>query len=116
MPMPHLQISLEEVKAYLRIDHTADDVLLTLLIESAKEHAEAYLNHDFTELDSEGMVTFLTIPSSVKLACLKMINSWYDYRDDVTETSRLGDRSRNVGDVPWDAEKMLWPHKKLVGT
>lgn len=116
MPMPHLQISLEEVKAYLRIDHTADDALLTLLIDSAKEHAEAFLNHDFTETDTEGVVTYLTIPSSVKLACLKMINSWYDYRDDQTSTSRLGDRTRTVGDVPWDVERMLFPHKKLVGT
>ncbi len=109
-------ISLQEVKAYLRIDHNADDALLTLLIETAKEQAQAYLNHDFTELDSEGVVTYLAIPSAVKLACLRMVNSWYDYRDDSTETSSLGNRSRNVGEVPWDAERMLWPYKKLVGT
>ncbi|MGN7485358.1 head-tail connector protein [Priestia megaterium] len=116
MALEHLVISVTEMKSYLRVDHTADDELLTLLIETAKEQAEAYLNHDFTETDTEGVVTYLTIPSTVKLACMRMVNSWYDYRDDVTETSTLGDRSRNVGEIPWDAEEMLWKYKKLVGT
>jgi uncharacterized phage protein (predicted DNA packaging) len=115
MAMVHLVITLQEMKKYLRVDHNADDELITFLIEAAKEQAEAYLNHDFTEINEEGVVTYLTIPSSVKLAIMRMVNSWYDYRDDVTESSNLGGRSRNIGEVPWDSEKMLWPHRKLVG-
>lgn len=116
MAIEQLVITLGEMKSYLRIDHDADDELLTLLIATAKEQAQAYLNHDFTEIDEEGIVTYLTVPSSIKLACMKMVNSWYEYRDDVTEQSNLGGRSRNVGDVPWDAQEILWPHRKLVGT
>lgn len=116
MALEQLVISLTETKKYLRIDHNADDELLTLLIETAKEQAQAYLNHDFTVINEEGIVTYLAVPSTVKLACLRMVNSWYDYRDEVTETSNLGDRSRNVGEVPWDAQEMLWPYRKLVGT
>jgi uncharacterized phage protein (predicted DNA packaging) len=116
MALVQLVITLEEMKKYLRIDHNADDDLLTLLIETAKEQAEAFLNHDFTEIDSEGVVRQMTIPFSVKLACMRMVNSWYDYRDEVTETSNLGGASRNIGEVPWDAARMLWPLRKLVGT
>lgn len=116
MALEQVVIPLDEMKRYLRVEHNADDDLITLLIESAKEHAEAYMNHDFTEVDSEGVVRFLTPPSSVKLACMRMVNSWYDYRDDTTEQSSLGDRSRNVGEIPWDVERMLWPHRRLAGT
>lgn len=118
MALVQLVITLEEMKNYLRVDpsYTADDAVILALIETAKEQAEAYLNHDFTEVDQQGVVRYLAIPASVKTACMRMVNSWYEYRDDVTETSSLGDRSRNVGEVPWDAHIMLWPHKRLVGT
>lgn len=116
MALEQLVISLAEMKNYLRVDHNADDDLILLLIETAKEQAQAYLNTDFSYVDTEGVVRYLAIPSAIKLACMRMVNSWYDYRDDVTETSNLGGRSRNVGEVPWDAERMLWPYKKLVGT
>lgn len=111
-----IEITLAEMKSYLRVDHNADDDLITLLIETAKEQAEAYLNHDFTVTDAEGIVIQETIPSVVKLACMRMVNTWYDYRDEVTETSNLGGRSRNIGEVPWDTQIMLWPYRKLVGT
>lgn len=113
MALPQLVIDLQELKNYLKIDHSADDDLLVLLIESAKEHAEAYLNHDFTEIDEKGMVRQMAIPSSIKLACFKMINSWYDYRDDVTETKNVGGVSANLGEVPYDAEALMWKYRKL---
>ena len=116
MAIVQLVITLDEMKKYLRIDHNADDDLLTFFIETAKEQAEAILNHDFTVINEEGIVTYLTVPSSVKLACMRMVGSWYDFRDEVTESANLNGRSYNLGEVPWDAERMLWPHKKLVGT
>ena len=40
-------VSLDEVKAYLRIDGTDDDALLTRLIEAARERAEEYTRRAF---------------------------------------------------------------------
>lgn len=115
--MPHLVITLDEMKRYLKVPATVtvDDDVITSLIESAKEQAEGILCHNYTTVDEAGVVTYLTIPSSVKMACMRMVQSWYSHRDDETETSGLGDLSVNRGEVPWDAERMLWPHKRWAG-
>ena len=40
-------VSLAEVKSYLRIDGTADDAVLTILIASARRSAEEYTKRAF---------------------------------------------------------------------
>src|SRR6056297_1008518 len=39
-----LPVSLETVKAFLKISGTAEDTILTLLIEAARDYAEKYTN------------------------------------------------------------------------
>lgn len=115
MALDHMVLTLQEVKNYLRVEHAQDDDLILLYIETAKEKAEQMCNYDFTEIDEEGVVITKTIPSSVKTACLRMIASWYRHRDDSTETESLGDRSVNVGEVPWNIQSMLFQFRKNPG-
>jgi uncharacterized phiE125 gp8 family phage protein len=45
---PAADLSLSFVKSYLRVDYTDDDVLITSLIQSARERAQIYYNRSFT--------------------------------------------------------------------
>lgn len=62
--------TLEEVKAYLRIDSEEEDILLAGLLFAAKEHCENYLQ---AGLPSE-------VPTPVKQALLILIGHFYEQR------------------------------------
>ena len=62
--------TLEEVKAYLRIDSEEEDSLLAGLLLAAKEHCENYLQ---AGLPSE-------IPTPVKQALLILVGHFYEQR------------------------------------
>ena len=62
--------TLEEVKAYLRIDSEEEDILLAGLLLAAKEHCENYLQ---AGLPSE-------VPTPVKQALLIIVGHFYEQR------------------------------------
>ena len=62
--------TLEEVKAYLRIDSEEEDILLVGLLLAAKEHCENYLQ---AGLPSE-------VPTPVKQALLILVGHFYEQR------------------------------------
>ena len=62
--------TLEEVKAYLRIDSEEEDSLLAGLLLAAKEHCENYLQ---AGLPSE-------VPTPVKQAVLILVGHFYEQR------------------------------------
>ena len=62
--------TLEEVKAYLRIDSEEEDSLLAGLLLAAKEHCENYLQ---AGLPSE-------VPTPVKQALLILVGHFYEQR------------------------------------
>ena len=111
-----LAITVEETKSYLKVEHDEDDTLISDLIDVAIEQADTLMNNEFTEVDEDtGEETETTIPTSVKLACLKMVAAWYEHRGDQTVNVRLGDRSVTLGEVPWDARRLLRPYCRLPG-
>lgn len=71
-----LALTLEEVKAYLRIDADDEDALLEELAEAAKASADAFLNNPFT--DSDGVDE--PIPDDVKLWVLRRVAFLYEQR------------------------------------
>lgn len=52
-------ITLSEVKEYLRVEHTAEDVLITSLIEAAFDETEVYLGLDLTKKVYEYQIDYL---------------------------------------------------------
>jgi len=66
-------LDLDFVKNYLRIDHDEDDNLLSLMIVSAKNFIQSYLNIKFSEMEE--------IPDEFTIAALALIAHWYENRE-----------------------------------
>lgn len=95
-----LFITVDEMKNYLRIRYQSnDDELIQDLIDSAIDIAEEHMNRPWVVGD--------VVPSPIKLACKKMIASWYEHRDDETRLERIGDTTTHRDKVPWTAERIL---------
>ena len=64
-------VTLDEVKAHLRIDHDAEDAYLESLIRQAQAVAEDYCRVEFSE----------DAPEPVRLAMLLFVGFYYENRD-----------------------------------
>ncbi len=64
-------LTLDDVKEFLRIDHTEEDGYLNILILLAKEMTENYLRLPLSE----------TLPESIQQAMLIIIAHFYEKRD-----------------------------------
>ncbi|KHM13216.1 MULTISPECIES: head-tail connector protein [Klebsiella] len=87
-------LSMEEIKAQLRLDDdfSDEDTLLALLGKAAQSRAENYLNRrlyetasDRPEDDPDGLV----MPDDIKLALLMLVSHFYENRSAVTEVEKL---------------------------
>lgn len=96
-------LTIEMVKAWLKIEHNLEDLILENLRDYAVYEAYNFTQNDFEELNEEGELVNLPIPFNVKLACLLLISYMYEHRGD------------DVSPMPIPVVKLLYPYKKLVG-
>jgi hypothetical protein len=108
-------LTLIDAKNYLKVEHDLDDAFITDLIEIAKEQADHYLQNEFEDLNDAGELVDQPIPFSCKLACLKMIASWYETRSDDITGINAGGVTISLGEIPWNAIRLLQPYRRLVG-
>ena len=64
-------LSVEEVKAHLRIQHNEEDELISTLIAQAQAVAEDYCRVQFSD----------NAPEPVRLAAMLMVGHYYENRD-----------------------------------
>ena len=93
-------LTLEESKLYLRVDSDDEDVLITSLIQTAKEMVEDILRYELTEFD--------TIPQTINQSMLYIVSTLYESR-------QVG----NANAIKMDAlietvRRMVEPHRKKV--
>lgn len=98
-----ITLTLEEVKAFLHIDHDAEDVILQRMLAGAVNAAERYLNHDFGEDP---------VPEDVELWLLNRIARAYSRRGEGLRQENFEGETR-----VWDPEEYrdLWPYRKNPG-
>ena len=102
---PIEQLTLEQIKGWLKIEHDLDNLLLIDLKEVAVHEAFNFMQNDFvTEVEETGELVNEPIPFNVKTACFMMIAYLYENRGDI-----------QVG-LPLNSMRLLTPYKKLVGT
>jgi hypothetical protein len=102
-----LDISLEEAKAYFRVDTDLEDEVIMGCVAAAKSEADAYLQNPFVDADGEA----LPIPPALKMWVLKRAHHHY--------TQRVGGVSNEsvsgIGSVAYgDAFAELKPYRKKV--
>lgn len=92
-------VTLNELKAHLRILTNDEDTLLTMLIEQATTAASDYCRVDWTEADE--------VPETVRLAVLLMASHFYEYRDSSDKSAYATMMSA--------FQTLLYPNRKLEG-
>jgi uncharacterized phage protein (predicted DNA packaging) len=94
-----LSLDPEDVKTYLRVDHDADDDIIEMLVDSAKEHADEFLNNEFTHEDEDGEEVEDDIPAPIKMWVLKRVARNYERRSEgLSSAGGRGSDSANWGD------------------
>lgn len=88
-------LTVDEVKAHLRIEHDEEDELIESLINKAQAAAEDYCRESFDDPD--------TVPEPVKLAVLLMVSHYYEDRDNSDMTIYHTMREA--------FENLLYPHR-----
>lgn len=78
-------ITLEEVKAYARIDTDEDDNLLKLIIEAAIEYLKNATGKEYPTVDEQGKVIQYT---QEKIYLQLLIAYWYEQR---TPAGKIGE-------------------------
>lgn len=73
--LKHLELSLEEVKEWLKVEHDHDNQFILELIDAAKEQAGGFVNRDWT---AGGY------PSSVRVDVKNIVAYRYEHRGDET--------------------------------
>ncbi len=102
--MPKL-VSLQQVKAGLRVDHDDDDGHLELLIEAASNRVVKHLKGraaEVLDLDSSGEPTSGGIPAEVMVATIMLVG--YLYRNPDQDP----DRDFDIGMLPKPVKSLLY--------
>lgn len=103
-----LAITLEEAKAYLRVDTDLEDAVIMDCVDAAKSEADAYLQNPFVDADGQA----LPIPPALKMWVLKRAHHHF--------VSRVGgvanEAVSGIGSVSYrdDAFSELKPYRKKV--
>lgn len=113
------QVSVAEVKAFLPVIHSADDVLLGMLIDGAEDYVKRFCDRaelptlpvdNPPELDSSSSELPEDVPSSedpiapsVRTAIYYLVKA--DYRCEPAEAEKLRDA----------ADRLLWPFRARLG-
>lgn len=72
-------LTLPEVKAHLRVDHDAEDVLISGMIDAAEDYVSRYLERPLPWEDEDGRP--VPVPASVKAAILLIVGDLYANRE-----------------------------------
>jgi len=71
-----VNLTVQEIKNFLRINGEEDTALLEVLIDSAIEDVSNYLNNPFIDLEGN----LLTIPNKIKFVCMRIVAKRYENR------------------------------------
>lgn len=104
-------LNLDQVKAFLRVEHNLDDDYISSLITVAREYVETYQGRLIAERvaeDESEEVPEYEIPKSYELqAMLLLISHYYDNRQAIT--------AQNMSEIPYTITRLLYFNRDLTG-
>jgi len=93
------ELDISTVKNYLRIDHDLDDKLLVLMIESAKNYVQSFINRLYDDFEE--------VPTEFVIAALNLIAQWYENRTIQSESQ--------AHEQLYSFSGLLLPHRSFLG-
>lgn len=72
-------LTLQEVKAHLRVEHDEEDALIEQQMRAAEDYVAQYLNRPVPWTDDNGDP--VEVPASVRAAALMVVSGLYYHRD-----------------------------------
>lgn len=97
------QLTLGEIKSWLRIENDLENTLLLALREVAVNEAYNLMQNDFEYENEQGDLVVEPIPFNVKIACQMLIAYLYE------------NRGEEGNSLPHNCMRLLVPYIKLVG-
>ena len=74
-------VTVDEIKAHLRIEHDEEDAYIESLIKQAQTAAEDYCRVPFEAVDENGDPIPTGVPEPVRLAVILMTSFYHENRD-----------------------------------
>ncbi len=78
-----MALDMETVKTFLRVEHDADDAIITLLLTASSSFVESYLNRKLEDFEGG-------YPEEFDVAMLYIIQQWYDQKAITTFSAQEG--------------------------
>ena len=109
-----LDLDLDELKLYLRIDHIDDDAHIADILAAAKTQADLFCQNPFTHIaDLTGEEIADPIPADVKIAVKRIAAALYESRSDHLAGVNVTGISLQAGQIEWNAQRLLQPYKRF---
>nr|DAQ65437.1 MAG TPA: hypothetical protein [Caudoviricetes sp.] len=84
--MVEINLTIDEIKAHLNLDHDLDDELLEAYKAATLEVCQKHIGKTFGEEETEKTITFTP---AIKIGCLMYIAYLYTNREAVTDLANL---------------------------
>ena len=84
--MVEINLTIDEIKAHLNLDHDLDDKLLEAYKAATLEVCQKHIGKTFGEEETEKTITFTP---AIKIGCLMYIAYLYTNREAVTDLANL---------------------------
>lgn len=100
-----MQITVEEVKNYLKVENDEDDNLISSLIIAAMQYCEVFLGRPITE----GKMTDENrweVPEPVRIAIYMLVAHWYENRGVMAD--------KLSGEIAYSVSALLWPYRLIT--
>jgi uncharacterized phage protein (predicted DNA packaging) len=94
-------LTVDEVKSYLRIDYSEEDILIVLLITSARNYCEVFLNRPIL-VENMTAENEWEVPESIRLAMLMLVAHWYENRGAIGKVD---------GEIAFSVTALLTPYR-----
>lgn len=104
------KVTLDDVKYQCRIDHDAEDRLLTLYINSAYRAVEKFTDKTlfFDEIPTDSNKDrSILLTDDINQACLMLIAHWYANRETVNSGTV------NLAQMPYAVDFLLQPYRRM---
>lgn len=100
-----MQITLQEVKNYLKVENNDDDNLINSLLTAAIQYCEVFLGRPINEEKMTDENRW-EVPEMIKIAILMLIAHWYENR------GVIGDKL--TGEIAYSVSALLWPYRLIT--